>query len=977
VRRGLTFRTALAALVLGLLAIGGFGAMTFGVQSLRGAGRAENQSMRALAATDSLEERLLDLETGLRGYLISTKPAFLRPYQMALASYPRQARELDRLLGDQPGLRSRVAAITAGMSAYVRDWAQPRIREVQDGHLARARGLVASGGGRHRVDRIRAQFNSLTNAETRISAARTQHADQIGAISFWLGVAGMIVSGLVVLAVAVGIHRAVVVPVRRLAVSAGELSARVPPGGAAEVGQLTTGFNRMTENLEQQHVELEAQQSELEAQQSELEAQQIELEQALNHTEEQKAQAEFQQRFGERLAAAPGVDAASEVTLREIADAAQAEIGAVYLYDERPGLFVLAARRGLAAGALPAGIRPGDGAAGRALAERRIVRVSSEQATMQAAGLGTARPAVHELYLPLGHGERVIGVVCLGRSRDEPFAVPDVSNLADVADQAAVACAEAQSVRQVQRAASELETLLGATDEGIYTIDTQGRITLVNQAALRLTGYRRDELLGRDSHQLLHHTRADGTPYPREECPTTLVMQSGTGSRTADEVFWRRDGTSFPVEYSTYPLFDGDEVTGAVNSFTDITHRKLVEQQESARHEATKVLADAPSGADARSRVIAAVCEQLGLEIGIAWTPEADGGRLRAAAWHVAPGFDEDAARLRAELPAGEGPPGIALDRREPVLFRDLEREPPRRGMAVSPRLRSALAVPVAGATGNVVAVGEFCASRELTEPGLAGTLTSIGYQIAEFLERERVEAETQRMKDDFVATVSHELRTPLTSIDGWLHILLGGEPGAVTDEQEHILATVKRNSDRLMRLVGDLLLAGQIESGQLSLDLTEVDMSELARETAELISAQAAGKRIDVSLQADQPEVVRGDRARLHQLLDNLATNAVKYTPEDGRVRITVTGQDGSCRVLVSDTGIGIPPEDRPHMFQRFFRASSAAKHGIGGTGLGLAISKAIAEAHGGTLRLGEQDGPGTVFVVELPLAVREEAPA
>jgi signal transduction histidine kinase len=375
--------------------------------------------------------------------------------------------------------------------------------------------------------------------------------------------------------------------------------------------------------------------------------------------------------------------------------------------------------------------------------------------------------------------------------------------------------------------------------------------------------------------------------------------------------------------------------------------------------------------------VLAAVCEQLGLEIGIAWAPEADGSRLRAAAWYAAPGFDEDAARLRAGLPAGEGAAGIALDRRDSVLFRDLEREPARRGMALDPRLRSALAMPVAGTTGKIVSVGEFYASRELTEPGLAGTLTATGHQVADHLERVRVEAETQRMKDDFVATVSHELRTPLTSIDGWLHILMGGEPGAVTDEQQHILATVKRNSDRLIRLVGDLLLAGQIETGQLSLDLAEVDMAELVRETADLIAAQAAAKRIEVTLQADHPEIVRGDRARLIQLLDNLATNAVKYTPEDGRVRITVTGQDSSCRVLVSDTGIGIPAQDRPHMFQRFFRASSAAKHGIGGTGLGLAISKAIAEAHGGTIRLGEQDGPGTVFVVELPLAIHEEAPA
>jgi signal transduction histidine kinase len=111
-------------------------------------------------------------------------------------------------------------------------------------------------------------------------------------------------------------------------------------------------------------------------------------------------------------------------------------------------------------------------------------------------------------------------------------------------------------------------------------------------------------------------------------------------------------------------------------------------------------------------------------------------------------------------------------------------------------------------------------------------------------------------------------------------------------------------------------------------------------------------------------------------QLLNNLLSNAVKFTPERGRVAVEVQAQDSACSVTVTDTGIGIPPGDRGRLFERFFRASSATEHAIAGTGLGLAISKAIAESHDGDIRLADHDGPGTAFVVELPLAIREEMP-
>jgi len=252
-------------------------------------------------------------------------------------------------------------------------------------------------------------------------------------------------------------------------------------------------------------------------------------------------------------------------------------------------------------------------------------------------------------------------------------------------------------------------------------------------------------------------------------------------------------------------------------------------------------------------------------------------------------------------------------------------------------------------------------------------TVETIGAQVAQFTDRKEAEAAAAQMKDQFVATVSHELRTPLAAMDGWLHILLDGDPGPLNDDQRRFLSTVKRNSDRLMRLVGDLLLIGQMDAGRFSLDLSEVDIAELVGETVALFTGPAAEKGIELTASTGPSTAVHGDRLRLGQLLSNLVSNAIKFTPENGAVRVRVSAQGECCLIEVTDSGVGIPAGERAHLFERFYRASTAA--GTAGTGLGLAISKAIAEGHGGTIRVAEAEGGGTRFVLELPLTVRAGA--
>jgi signal transduction histidine kinase len=226
---------------------------------------------------------------------------------------------------------------------------------------------------------------------------------------------------------------------------------------------------------------------------------------------------------------------------------------------------------------------------------------------------------------------------------------------------------------------------------------------------------------------------------------------------------------------------------------------------------------------------------------------------------------------------------------------------------------------------------------------------------------------ELDRMRDAFVATVSHELRTPLTSISGFLE-MLQDEEHTLGDEGRQYLDVIRRSTERLHALVEDLLLIAQIEARRIELSLSSLDLGDLVSRAAESARPVAEAKGIDVAVALDSPPPVHGDRVRLGQVLDNLISNAVKFTSEGGTVAITVVGGDDTARVVVRDTGIGIPADEQSQIFSRFFRASTATRRAIPGTGLGLAISRALVEQHGGTITLASRVGEGTEVTVCLP---------
>jgi signal transduction histidine kinase len=274
-------------------------------------------------------------------------------------------------------------------------------------------------------------------------------------------------------------------------------------------------------------------------------------------------------------------------------------------------------------------------------------------------------------------------------------------------------------------------------------------------------------------------------------------------------------------------------------------------------------------------------------------------------------------------------------------LGRDLAASEDQFELAESGRVYRGYTAPVARKDGTVV--GRIWTLREVT-----------------------ADRHLERLRDAFVAAVSHELRTPLTSISGFVELL--AEENELGPAGRRYVDVIRRGNERLRRCVEDLLLVAQIEANRLELQPGPADLGELAAATVESALTDAEEQDVELLLDVNGSLPLEADAARLTQVLDNLVSNAIKFTPSGGSVLVSAYEERDTLRVDVADTGIGIPHEELGQLFSRFYRASTATRRAIPGTGLGLVIARTIVEGHGGTISLETREGEGTRVTVTLP---------
>jgi PAS domain S-box-containing protein len=968
---GLRGRVVAASILLAGVVGGIFAVLLVAIAEERDSSDAARHSEQVLAAANRLERRVIDLETGLRGLLLTRNERFLGPFRSAQAAVPAEAGHLRRLVAGNPEQAARAKALSDSIDSYLKDYIVPQVLR---GHVrpGAARSVAITGEGKRRTDDLREQFGQFIAAESMLADDRRGSADDQARTAILLGILGLVISVALLLAFCGYLAFAVVRPIGRVAggarrVAAGDLSARVDERGAAELGELARTFNVMATSLEENRDELESQNAELEAQQGE-------LEHAVEQLAEEKRQVEVLHRFGAQLQEHAELEPLARAALAELCELSNSEIGALYARgrDERTrdGATLLAAR-GVRPDRLAPRLEAGDGAAGRAMAERRTVAAGYGETGLRVPAYGDDVAVRVELHVPLIQSDRHVGVVSLGRVRDQPFSDDDIATIQYLAAQAAIALSNARALQVARHRARINRAVLDTADEAYIAMDYDAQVTAWNPASERLFGWRGEEAMGRPVAELVVPER-DRAVVQDELQRFHRTGKSRLVGRPVDVTAMRRDGTELPVEMTISPLnLDGRWM---FNVFVhDISARRRSQLHLQAQNAVVRVLAEAATADEAIPRLLAALGETLRWQLGAFWTVDEHAERLwLEAGWSVA-GLDRsrwETASSEVVLNRGQGVPGMAWESGEVTWIEDVGRTEGllRARAARDLGLRAMVSVPVRSGTTTIGVLELLSVEPRPRDDQLVALMTYLGQQIGQYLDRKASEREAEILKDQFFALVSHELRTPLTSIIGYLELVLE-DPEHLAANQRRFLGVVDRNARRLLRLVGDLLFVAHVEAGRLALEMGDVDLPTLTREAVEAARPRAEGKDLALSAKVDAVPLMAGDRDRLAQVLDNLVSNAVKFTPEGGRVAVRLAARDGQAVVEVQDTGVGIPAAEQDRLFERFFRASTATERAIPGVGLGLTIAKAIVEAHGGRLGFHSVEGAGTTFSVRLPM--------
>jgi signal transduction histidine kinase len=333
-------------------------------------------------------------------------------------------------------------------------------------------------------------------------------------------------------------------------------------------------------------------------------------------------------------------------------------------------------------------------------------------------------------------------------------------------------------------------------------------------------------------------------------------------------------------------------------------------------------------------------------------------------------GSDESAVRYEhLQTALDEGPCIAAFETDEPISIPDLtddDRFPRFTKSALDEGLMAVFTFPLRYGDRCLGALDLY---RTTAGPLDAREMTT-AQTLADVATAYLLNAQARQAKTEFVATVSHELRTPMTSISGFTELLEDDAGETLTEDQRGFVEAIRRNSDRLTALANELLALSSLESGAFSHRQTDVDLREVVLTAQTVLEPAIAARQLEVAFEVPpDPVMVHGDVQSLESLVSNLVSNALKFTEDSGWVRCQLQLVAGKARLEVSDNGLGIPEDEQPDLFTRFFRSSTAQEHAIQGSGLGLTIVDSIVQSHGGDIAVVSEHLVGSTFTVNLPL--------
>ncbi|RMF44726.1 MAG: PAS domain S-box protein [Planctomycetota bacterium] len=514
---------------------------------------------------------------------------------------------------------------------------------------------------------------------------------------------------------------------------------------------------------------------------------------------------------------------------------------------------------------------------------------------------------------------------------------------------------------------AQLRTLLDAAAEGLYGLDLEGRCTFANRACAQMLGYEGErELLGKNMHDLIHYAKADGSPFASHVCPILRAYRHGEQVHVDNDVFWKKGGESFPVEYWSYPICSTEGlVVGAVVTFIDISERLAHNRaEERVRRELEHRLRVSYEelGRTQNRLNLALEYGNVGLwdwdlttnDVYYSPTFKSQLGYTQDDSWaafgdweaHLHPD-DHDAAVQRVK--------DYFADPTRPYIskFRLQCRDGSYKWILSQGKAHfdaQGRPVRMIGVHIDITQQEEYDKKLEQLNNELSDTVKEL----------KRANEELRQ----FAYVASHDLQTPLRSITGFAQLLAEDCLSDADDVAADYLRRIIRSAARMQRLIHDLLQLSRIDSRPRT--SSPVDLGEVVSGVLHMLGDQIAQEQavIDVS---PLPTIL-GDATQMEQLFQNLLVNAINYRSSQRRLSVRVWYEmDGEhCRVHVRDNGIGIAPEYHEQVFEAFRRLHREAERP--GTGIGLAICRKIAERHGGRIELESEPDRGSTFTVVLP---------